>query len=248
MMRNPAIFIRDSVKQELKWVLESLKLIPNARSILAARYLHGSGLEIGALHNPLRLPRYASVRYVDRMTKEELYKHYPELANKRLVKVDIVDDAEKLLTIPDSSQDFLIANHFLEHTENTFLTIRNLLRVIRPGGCLFMAIPDMRFTFDRDRDPTFLKHLIRDYEEGPSWSREAHYDEWVGIVNKLEGEQARSEKRRLMEMNYSIHFHAWTSADILDFLSYFNRLHARAYQVECMERAGEEVISILRKV
>jgi predicted SAM-dependent methyltransferase len=248
MKRNSAILMRDSLKQKLKWVLESLKLVPNMRSMLAARYLRGLGLEIGALHNPLRLPRHASVRYVDRLTKQELYQQYPELANKRLVNVDIVDDAEKLLTIPDSSQDFLIANHFLEHTENTFLTFGNLLRVIRPGGCLFMAIPDMRFTFDRDRDATLLSHLIRDYEEGPSWSREAHYDEWVGIVNKLEGEQAQSEKRRLMEMNYSIHFHAWTSADILDFFSYFNGLHTRAYQVECMERVGQEVISILRKV
>lgn len=248
MKRNIAIFMLDSLKQELKRMVESLGLVSSARSMLAARYLQGSGIEIGALHNPLRLPRNACVLYVDRLTKEDLYKHYPELVNKRLVNVDIVDDGEKLLTIPDCSQDFLIANHFLEHAENTFLTIRNLLRVIRPNGCLFMAIPDMRFTFDRDREPTSLDHLIRDYEEGPSWSRESHYDDWVRIVNKLDDNQAQSEKRRLLEMNYSIHYHAWTPADILDFFSYFNRLHKRAYQVECIERVGQEVISIVRKM
>ena len=238
----------DSLTQELKRAAESLRLVTKARSMLARRYLQGSGIEIGALNNPLRLSRKVSVMYVDRFPKEELYKYYPELLNKRLVNVDIIDDAEKLLTISDCSQDFLIANHFLEHAENTFETIRNFIRVIRPNGCLFMAIPDMRFTFDRDREPTSLEHLIKDYKEGPACSRESHYDEWVRIVNKLDGPEAESEKQRLIEMNFSIHYHAWTAADIIDFLSYFNRTHKRDYQVECIERVGQEVICIVRKV
>ncbi len=238
----------DSLKQELKRIAESLRLVSKARAMLGRRYLQGSGIEIGALNNPLRLPRKVRVLYVDKFTKKELYVQYSNLVNKRLVNVDIVDDAEKLLTIPDCSQDFLIANHFLEHAENTFATIGNFLRVVRPNGCLFMAIPDMRFTFDRDRESTSLNHLIRDYEEGPSWSRESHYEDWVRIVNKLDGLQAESEKRHILEMNYSIHYHAWTAADITDFLSYFNRLHKRAYQVECIEHIDQEVICIVRKV
>jgi hypothetical protein len=51
-----------------------------------------------------------------------------------------------------------------------------------------------------------------------------------------------------MDMNYSIHYHAWTSADIMEFLSHFNRGPQRKYQVECLERNGEEIICILRKL
>ena len=177
-----------------------------------------------------------------------MHEHYPELLNKRIVRVDIVDDAESLLSVPDSSQDFLVANHFLEHTQNTFLTLTNFLRVLRADGCLFMAIPDMRFTFDRDRQPTPLEHLVRDYRDGPEWSREAHYEEWVRVVHKLEGEWAEQEKHRFMEMKYSIHFHAWTASDIVEFISYFNGVGRRLYQVECLERVDAEVIVILRKL
>jgi hypothetical protein len=38
------------------------------RQMLAYEYLCGNGIEIGALHNPLRVPRRAHVRYVDRMS------------------------------------------------------------------------------------------------------------------------------------------------------------------------------------
>jgi SAM-dependent methyltransferase len=246
--KNSALFMLDCLTQELKRLVEGLRLVSTERSRLARRYLRGSGIEIGALNNPLRASRKANVLYVDKYTKDQLYKRYPELVNKRLVNVDIIDDAETLLRIPDCSQDFLIANHLFEHTQNTFKTMANFLRVLRPNGCLFMAIPEMRFSFDRKREPTSLEHLIRDYKDGPSWSKESHYDDWVENVSNLDGHQAELEKQRLMEMNYSIHYHAWTTAEIIDFLSYFNRFDKRVYQVECIERAGKEVIIVLRKV
>ena len=78
----------------------------------------GSGLEIGALQMPLRLPAGASVRYVDRFDVEELRSHYPELDDFELVAPDVIDDGEVLGTIPDESADFLIANHMIEHCED----------------------------------------------------------------------------------------------------------------------------------
>src|SRR5207249_5036937 len=58
-----------------------------SREAIARRYLRGTGIEIGALHNPLRLPRGVDVRYVDRMTVPELRRHYPELAGGPLAGV-----------------------------------------------------------------------------------------------------------------------------------------------------------------
>ncbi len=89
------------------------------RDTVAATYIQGNGIEIGALHNPLRVPPGVKVAYVDRLSVQDLRKHYPELNDKELVNVDIIDDGEKLSTIADASTDFVIANHFIEHTQKT---------------------------------------------------------------------------------------------------------------------------------
>src|SRR5437763_15908927 len=59
------------------------------RVALARLYLRGEGIEIGALHNPLPLPRRAKARYVDRLSVADLRRQYPDLRDKPLVKVDI---------------------------------------------------------------------------------------------------------------------------------------------------------------
>ena len=89
-----------------------------SRARIANRYLLGDGIEIGALHNPLPAPRSARIRYVDRLPVTELRAHYPELEQEPLVAVDILDDGERLATIADSTLDFVVANHFIEHTQD----------------------------------------------------------------------------------------------------------------------------------
>ena len=116
-------------------------------------------MEVGALHQPLPVPDRAHVAYVDRLPLNELRRHYPELDGYDLVEPDILDDGESLGSLADGSQDFVIANHFIEHTQDPLGTIANHLRVLRPGGILYMAVPDKRFTFDRDRPPTTIDHL-----------------------------------------------------------------------------------------
>src|SRR5215218_5051715 len=88
------------------------------REGIAKGYILGSGLEIGGLNAPLRVPGAARVRYVDRAPVPELRKQYPELDGQPLVETDVIDDGERLGTIPDASEDFVIANHFLEHCQD----------------------------------------------------------------------------------------------------------------------------------
>ena len=105
---------------------------------------------------------------------------------------DVVDDGEQLLTFPDSSLDFVIANHMLEHCENPLGTIRSHLAKLNSGGVLFYTIPDMRFFLDRTREPTSFEHLQMDDLEGVHRSRFTHYLEWArtwcGKVNETECE------------------------------------------------------------
>jgi ubiquinone/menaquinone biosynthesis C-methylase UbiE len=146
------------------------------REFLADSFIRGQGIEIGALHMPLRVPRSAQVRYVDRFSAADLRLHYPELNDKEIVNVDIITDGERLDAIADATQDFVIANHFIEHCQNPIGAVLNMFRVLKPGGVLYLAIPDKRNSFDADRPVTPLAHLMRDYEEGPAWSKRQHFE------------------------------------------------------------------------
>lgn len=217
-----------------------------SRELIAETYLTGVGIEIGALHNPLKLPAAATARYVDRLSVTELRDQYPELAEKDLVNVDILADGELLETISDSSQDFVIANHFVEHCENPIGAVLNMLRVLKPTGVLYMALPDKRCCFDSDRPVTSLEHLMRDHLEGPEWSRRGHFEEWARLVNKKAEPEVEQEVARLMGMNYSIHYHVWTPFEMLEFVLAVRKL--TAFNIElCFEHDGVEVIFILRK-
>ena len=58
---------------------------------------------------------------------------------------------------------------------------------------------------------------MRDFTEGPEWSRLQHFEEWSRLVNKRVGEaEVAEEVRRLIEMDYSIHFHVWGAAELLE--------------------------------
>jgi SAM-dependent methyltransferase len=216
------------------------------RYSLAFLYLRGEGIEIGALHNPLRVGPWAKVRYVDRMTVADLRRQYPELQGKKLVPVDIVADGELLESVDASSQDFVIANHFLEHCQNPLLGLENMFRVLRPEGILYLALPDKRYTFDRERPLTPLEHLLRDYREGPDWSRRGHFEEWVSLVNGVNNpEDAGRQVEELMAMNYSIHYHVWTQFEMLEMLHVLRQRHP--FDIEIMHRRKDEVIFIIRR-
>ena len=218
-----------------------------SRALIAETYLSGSGIEIGALHNPLQVPPSAKVKYVDRLPIAQLREQYPELNDKELVEVDILDDGERLSTIRDASQDFVIANHFVEHSQDPIGAVLNMLRVIKPCGRLYLAIPDKRCCFDSDRPVTSLAHLLRDHAEGPEWSRARHFEEWARLVNKAGDEVAvKKEADDLRRMNYSIHFHVWTPFEMLELVLALRKMVA--FEIElCLMHDGVEVIFVLRK-
>jgi SAM-dependent methyltransferase len=217
------------------------------RRAVARRHLRGDGLEVGALHAPLRLPRGAAVRYVDHMSVPDLRRHYPELADKDLVEVDVVDNGETLASQPDTSADFIVANHFIEHTEDPLGTLTNHLRVLRPGGILDLAGPDRRRTFDARREPTGLEHLIEDHRSGPAGSRRRHLEEWAQLVEGVPDDQVSTRAQRLDEIGYSIHYHVWTPAEFRSMLDYACEQERMPFAIVEVKENAHEFIAILRR-
>jgi len=214
------------------------------------KYLKGSGLEIGALHNPMPLDRsQASVRYADVMSLEEQRRHYPELAHYPLVKPDIVAEADALPMLLDGSLDFIIANHLLEHVADPIGALEEWYRLLRPDGILFLALPDKRLTFDKDRPRTTLDHLIADHRDRGAASRLGHYEEYSRLVHKKTGGEFEQDLANLLARNYSIHFHVWVADDIAEVLRYVNdALGLRWKTLEFLDSSGtDEFIFVLQK-
>jgi SAM-dependent methyltransferase len=195
----------------------TVRRVLDRRYQIARKYLSGIGIEIGALDRPLTLPRQAKAYYVDRLPPEQLRVHYPGRSHKRL-HVSIVGDGEQLAFIRDGALDFLVANHLIEHCEDPIATLETFAKKLRTGGTIFMAVPDMRRTFDRHRDETAWEHLLDDHTQGSKKSRYQHYQEWSSKVRGLTGEAAEQLAAQLSDVRYSIHFHCWTQKGFTDFV------------------------------
>jgi SAM-dependent methyltransferase len=218
------------------------------RRRLAGRYLRGDGIEVGALHLPLALPRGARARYVDRMSVADLRAHYPELDEYDLVTPDFIDDGEALASVPDGSMDFVIVNHLIEHCQDPIGALLAQARVLREGGILYLAAPDRRRTdFDRDREETSIEHLVRDHELGPEGSRSGHYEEWARFAIKVADDEVAGHAAALEAQDYSIHFHTFTLTSFLALLLHCREAYGLPFEVVATETNNHEFILIARR-
>ena len=209
------------------------------------RFLNGDGIELGALDFPLRMPRGASVRYVDYLDEEGLRQAYDTTLRegRPLVIPDVVDDGTRLSAFRDASLDFVVANHMLEHIDDPIAALEHHLRVLRPGGVVFLTLPDARFTFDAPRQRTTVEHLLRDNQDGPQTSRREHYEECAQLI---EGHHGGILARRVQEMedeDLRPHFHVW---EPITFAGFLNALKL-PFSLELLQASDSEFIAVLRK-
>lgn len=184
--------------------------------------LQGKGLEIGPLHRPMLRHSGMDVDYIDRCTVAELREHYPELNELPLVEPTIIGDAETMQGIPDQQYDFLISAHVIEHMKNPLGSLAQWCRVVKPGGLLYLIVPDKRATFDKKRVRTTVSHMILDYQNPSSERDFEHYLDYAIHVHDKSGDAAILEAKRLIETDYSIHFHVFLPSDIIELLQWFS--------------------------
>lgn len=203
--------------------------VRNWRLHFTAR-LRGLGLEIGPLHRPLETHGDMRVEYVDLHSAAELRAIYPELAEVALVDPQILDDAQTLTKVPSGRYDFVAAPHVVEHMRNPILAIENWLRVLKPGGLLYLIVPDKRANFDHARPRTTLSHLVLDYLR-PSADRDyEHYLDYAMFVQRARWSNMIAEADRLDSTGYSIHYHVFMPSDIVDLLRWMN-LNVRPLEI-----------------
>lgn len=105
----------------------------------------------------------------------------------RAVKVDIVARANKL-PLEDGSQQFVLNSHVIEHLEDPIGAVEEWLRVLKPpsakggGGYVYMIVPDMRRTPDKEEKETDLAEIARRHEgkqKAPAPNSIGHVSFWT---------------------------------------------------------------------
>jgi hypothetical protein len=194
------------------------------------RHLAGSGIEVGPGHNPLvKSNTWLAVRYVDRWEPNRNAELFPELDGATFPMPDLVLDLDRdgLKPVAGESEDFIVASHVLEHLANPLRAISEFHRVLRPGGTLLILLPDRRRTFDKDRPPTGLDHVVAEFEAGVTEVDDEHIIEFLtntgGADEELEAMATDPEQRTTVlerHRSRSIHVHCWTIEEFVQILRY----------------------------
>lgn len=141
-------------------------------SKLAHQMLDGlKGVEIGGSHtNGFGLDTL-NIDYTDDYTT--VFKQEEVRQSGKYAKVDIVAHGDEL-PLADNSVDFVINSHVIEHVYDPIKTIKEWIRVVKPGGYVYIIAPHKERTFDKDRDRSTLAELI-DRHEHPNPPVPMHY-------------------------------------------------------------------------
>lgn len=147
-------------------------------------WLKGTGLEVGALHEPAVLPAECVVEYFDVIDAAEAARRFPEIDPARLVTVNHLGDLDHdgLAQFDAGHFDFVIMSHVLEHVANPIRVIEEAFRITRPGGMVVLTIPDKDYTFDRPRAITPFAHLWDDYCRNVRENSDEHYLDFLRFV------------------------------------------------------------------
>lgn len=226
----------------------------NIRDRFATRYLSGNGIEIGAQNVPTKVDSTrASVEYVDALSNDELCSRY-SLDPARLVPLAHVADAHDLSVYADAALDFLIANHVLEHFDDPIGGLVEWLRVLRPGGRLFITVPNYRSNaFDWTRQPEGRRHFESDHFDVPGRAQRnrRHYlDMAAGMLRKPDGDpEVVWLVDRWIDRGDRHHYHVWDEPALLDAVELAAEIAGAGLCLEgwLTARNGFELLVVLRK-
>lgn len=149
------------------------------------------GLEFGPSYNPI-LPKSHgyNVLTVDYISKEDLYSKYQydsAVDINRIEDVDIIDRGQELLeaSIGRRGFDYIVSSHNIEHLPDPIKFLQRAERALKPGGKLYLMIPDRRRCFDFYRPISTCGQMLAAYQQHRQiHSPETHYDSIANAATK----------------------------------------------------------------
>ena len=145
------------------------------------------------------------------------------------------------LPFHDHALDYVIASHVLEHVANPVAALVEWQRVVRPGGIIYLVVPDRRATWEHQRGLTPVGHLLEDYARGTTACDATHIDEFVFEADwslyepQTSAEEAPERQAKLARgmheavargEDINIHFHTFEPSNVRELLETLARAPA----------------------
>jgi len=214
---------------------------------MAHRYLDGlRGIEIGgSFANSFGL-NTLNIDYSDE--NNIFHQMDSKKSGKTAMKVDIVANGDDL-PFKDNVWDFVINSHVLEHFFDPVKAIEEWLRVIKPGGYLYMIIPHKERTFDHDREITSLPEIIARHNGELKIQDYAHNENSIAKANEtkyvmIKDGPAPTGFERLSKDNHQ-HWNVWNTESFLELMKYL-KLNVLEYQ-DVDDKVGNGFAVVIRK-
>jgi SAM-dependent methyltransferase len=212
-------------RQRRAWHGEALQReVQAARRAISDVFVRGHGIEVGAGSRPFPIPKSAKCDYGDIRDAAALTAYFDGAGSPSSAHVD----AQTFRGVPNLKYDFVISAHVIEHLEDPIGAIRHVIRVLKPDGIFILVVPDRRFTFDKERPPTPLAHVIADSCDGGASTRHEAYREHLRYfppddAAALSPADLEERAHRLVERRKDIHFHVWSTEEFREMLDYIAR-------------------------
>jgi len=203
--------------------------------------LHGKiGLEIGGpssifCENGI-LPVYSIIKNLDGCNfahktvwqgeiKKRAGKNYNYYKNSPLGH-QYICEITNLQPIESGKYDFVLCSHVLEHLANPLKAVEEIIRVLKDDGIAVVVLPDLRYTFDHNRQITPFTHLIEDYENKTGEDDLTHLDEILNLhdlsMDLPAGTPQRFLKRSLLNYeNRCLHQHVFNFKTMKELAMFF---------------------------
>lgn len=205
---------------------------------LAAEFSGAIGLELGGpsaiFSRRGLLPVYGQARRIDNCNfgRETLWEGLIQEGTTFQFRAEgergrqFVADATNLDFIQDSSYNFVLSSHTLEHIANPLKALNEWVRVLATGGLLMLVLPNRQGTFDHRRPITTFKHLLDDFEQDMREDDLTHLDEVLALHDLTMDPEAgdiasfAARSRRNFE-NRSLHHHVFDESLAVEVVDYF---------------------------
>lgn len=198
----------------------------------------GVGVEIGAGHAPV--PDIWPI-YVD------CFKEFGFEA----CRADYYGHACKL-PFHDHTLEYVVSSHVLEHVANPVAALAEWYRVLRPGGMIYLVVPDRRHIWDHTRPLTTVDHMIEDYERGTTPCDATHIDDfaygsdWKLLSPATPAEDVPAKQAELARgmheavargEDINIHFHTFEPSNVIELVERLRTYPPLHFKWELVDQA-----------
>jgi SAM-dependent methyltransferase len=148
----------------------------------------------------------------------------------------------------------VITSHVLEHVANPVAALAEWYRVLRPGGIIYLVVPDRRRTWDHSRPLTPVTHLLEDFERGTTAADATHIDEFALGIDWTQFSPATPQPdvattratlaRGMHEAvargeQINIHFHTFEEGNVLALLETLRTWPKTRFNWEVLDHASD---------